>query len=166
MITFPENIICIDHAKEQEKIKEHLVTRLRWGDGTFQLFFICCNSPFTLSEYYHLIKNTLPEHKFRSIALTQPDIASEKIVWGIFNNYNITEEKEILWLNMMYNPNILEYDKARFQTLCRLNERRGVMLKYNKNSFVFIILPYSTYIKTFEIAPDLWSIRTIQININ
>ena len=171
--TAPEQAIAAGDGVQPslDEIWAELDTRIRWSEraASIALFFSDAAAP--VKRLREMTAQALSYHTMSLRRLQFDDAAAlpEALMQALFSAPDGTDlalgaiQTWPLWIEL-YNGLGPEWDKARHDCLRTLNSSRNQMLEHT-SKLVAIVLPLSWHRRVQEIAPDLFSVRSMMVDL-
>jgi len=171
-LTAPERAAASRNgAQPLDEIWAELDTRIRWSERAPAIVLFFSDAAASVKRLREMTTQALSYNTMK-LRLLQFDDASElpqALVQALFSAPDGTDlavsaiQTWPLWIEL-YNGLGPEWDKARHDCLRTLNSSRNQMLEHT-SKLIAIVLPLSWHRRVQEIAPDLFSVRSMMVDL-
>ncbi len=149
-----------------EEAWSSLLRRLEWAEG-FALIFLFSSSSALLKLLHDRLRRIyqVKASYVEEIAPHSPENAVGEIMSVVAASSDLDRSSRAPLFIALYEGRSAAWDEARANFLQRLNERREI-LRNNLRRPVIIALPADFRQAVIRLAPDLWSIRDLGLDLD
>ena len=172
-LTAPEQLVAGGDGVQPslDEIWAELDTRIRWSEraATIVLFFSDAAAPVKRLREMTTQALSYQTKNLRRLQFDDPAALPQALMQALFSAPDGTDlalgaiQTWPLWIEL-YNGLGAEWDKARHDCLRTLNSSRNQMLEHT-SKLIAIVLPLSWHRRVQEIAPDLFSVRSMMVDL-